>query len=179
MGREIRVVCVLHLLLAGCVHEETRCSHLVWLDGFQDAECEFVDPPVKVAAQTVALEGEPAVELGTTHEQLWAPLTNGGELDVQFSSQHSAETIGFSVRTVGIGLRPFMECTVAGPRRGLISSVRVRPIAPLQPDGTHMFPFQMIVGPGRIGLEVDLRCEVWNKAGARASTEVSVTLVSG
>jgi len=168
------VAAVLLLLLTGC-----------------DFGVVYVDPPGVERAQGGPLvEGEPYVELGIYHEQLYEQLIEGSEAPIVYGLQGGTWTHP-AIRTEGIAPQATVTCTVTTSEDDELvgtsqafSQFFVTPQAQYQ---VQSFPIPIVhthadKGPGiedLFGQEATLECSVMDEDDRASEASVTVTLSQG
>ena len=157
----------------------------------QTNEIIYVDPAVKVAPGLVitTVQGDPYVELGYYYEQLYDPLTEGGECPVGFGLQGGTWTMP-ALRTTGIGSPATIECRLRLESGELVGEVTATQQFYLSPDGfleiaffpipvNHAKPDEKEPIDDLYGQNAILWCAVSDSQGRTNESKLDVVIVDG
>jgi len=191
--KETETLCVL-ALVRKFQRMLLRCIKTLILIGFVFAcdapvETRYVDPSYVLAEgyEVFKVEGDPYVELGYYHEQLYKPLVDGDDCPVGFGLQGGTWTMP-AVRTQGIGSPATIQCLLVTDGGETVGEVNAKQQFYLSPDGfleIPFFPLPVNHAPPNetndiedlYGQSATLSCEVSDTDGNSNSSTLTVVIV--
>ena len=167
----VRPVIVL-LLLAACTTETV-----------------YVDPEIEISDDYFIepVAGDPTVILGFYSEQLFYELKNDDDCPVVWGLQGGTWTMP-AIRTIGIGSRPTVNCTLVTINGELVGEVKAKTAFFLSPDGYleyQSFPIPVAHEDNDDPIDdlynqkAELTCAVSDDQGRGDTQSVSVTITDG
>ena len=168
-------------LLAACLSLLTAC----------DFGVVYVDPPdVERGQGGLLIEGDPHVELGLYHGQLYAPLDDASECPVVYGLQGGTWTHP-AIRIRGIAPQAIVSCTVTtvNDQEQVGNAVAVSQFF-MTPDGDfeiQSYPIPIIHTDASKGPSIDdlfgqaatVECSVSDEEQRQSQTSVTVELIEG
>jgi len=171
-------------------------AHLRWLTALSallllgcDFGVVYVDPPVSYERGGLVIEGDPFVELGYDHEQLYTPLVDGNDAPIVRGLQGGNWTHP-TIRTKGIGTPATIDCSVVTDDGEQVGLAKSRQSFFVTADGDlefQSYPIPIFHTDDNKGPEIDdlygvgaqLTCRVADDEQRSASASASVVLTEG